>query len=408
MSYPFAFPTRRVLVAMLAFSGLAAHAATLRVPSQYPTIQGAIDASHSGDTVLVAPGKYPEGLRIYDKGILTLESEAGAESTILDGEGNSYVIELSAPRNSHKTEYRIAGFTIRHGIEQGIRGSRGRTHIENNIVTANRRFTLPACAAIRLQDSGGTIRNNRIESNGATGICLFNPHQVLVEGNRVEGNAAFGISVTGLNGQEASAKVVRNVVKGNGGQDFYVYGFVHLQVADNLFVRRSAHDRQTAYFVGGDSEGGAITGKFFNNTIVATASRVPVVSFDGDVAGLTVANNIVWSGSEAPALTCGTPKTLGGIPEMHHNDAFSASGLSVDGFCIEEFARGPGNLSVDPLFAAGQDGANWKLSTDSPLVDQGDNSVVGNLRRDIRGAPRIVDGGHGLVVDMGAYENLPK
>ena len=76
MSHAFAFPTRRVLVALLTFCAFAAHAATLRVPSQYPTIQGAIDASHSGDTVLVAPGIYSGDLRIHDKGILSLESEA--------------------------------------------------------------------------------------------------------------------------------------------------------------------------------------------------------------------------------------------------------------------------------------------------------------------------------------------
>jgi pectin methylesterase-like acyl-CoA thioesterase len=39
-------------------------AATLRVPQDHKTIQAAIDASSTGDTIMVAPGKYPERIRL--------------------------------------------------------------------------------------------------------------------------------------------------------------------------------------------------------------------------------------------------------------------------------------------------------------------------------------------------------
>ena len=51
---------------LLAALALPARAATLNVPSQYPTIQSGINAANTGDTVLVAPGTYT--LTIYAQG----------------------------------------------------------------------------------------------------------------------------------------------------------------------------------------------------------------------------------------------------------------------------------------------------------------------------------------------------
>ena len=61
-----------------------AHAATLKVPSQYPTIQDAIDASVNGDTVLVEPGTYVENIDFKGKAIL-VQSSGGPGGTVIDG-----------------------------------------------------------------------------------------------------------------------------------------------------------------------------------------------------------------------------------------------------------------------------------------------------------------------------------
>jgi hypothetical protein len=401
MSRSFVFPCLTALAALLALSGHAADAATLRVPSQYPTIQGAIDASRTGDTILVAPGTYVEGLTIRDKGILTLESEAGADSTILDGTGATNVIEVSASKNSHRTEYRISGFTIRNGAYGGIRGTGGRTLVENNIVIGNATVDGYAYGAVSLQDSSGSIRHNLIKGNRATGVSLLDPHQVLVEGNRIEDN------ITGIDVEQAyhwpdgSAKVIRNVVKNSRYRDFHTYGTLRLQAADNLIVRNVDANDISVLLVGGTAfDDGTLTGKFVNNTVVATVGNDRLVTFNGDMSGLEFANNIIYAANDATALTCWS---YDGRPVMHHNDVFSAHGWSLDGAC-GDFANDPGNMLVDPGFA--QDG--WMLNPDSPLIDAGSNHPIRHLRRDIRGVSRIVDGGHGPVVDMGAYEYLPK
>ena len=57
-------------------------AATIRVPQDHKTIQAAIDASNPGDTILVAPGKYQERIRL--KSGIVLRSE-GTDAKGADG-----------------------------------------------------------------------------------------------------------------------------------------------------------------------------------------------------------------------------------------------------------------------------------------------------------------------------------
>ena len=68
-------------------------AANLRVPQDHKAIQAAIDASQSGDTILVAPGQYQERLRLKPGIILRSAGDDAkgreglkrAETTIIDG-----------------------------------------------------------------------------------------------------------------------------------------------------------------------------------------------------------------------------------------------------------------------------------------------------------------------------------
>src|SRR5262245_22678601 len=62
---------------------LGSAAATLRVPQDFPTIQAAIDAAPSGETVEVAAGTYRENLVIAKS--LVLRSSSGAAVTVIDG-----------------------------------------------------------------------------------------------------------------------------------------------------------------------------------------------------------------------------------------------------------------------------------------------------------------------------------
>lgn len=108
----------------------AASAATLRVPSEYATIQLALDQTVAGDSVLVAPGTYDQwetrpgigsALAFLDNGV-TLLSEAGPESTTLrvDGavSGGAYVILDRSPSSEDSA---VEGFTIT-GTSTNLKG----------------------------------------------------------------------------------------------------------------------------------------------------------------------------------------------------------------------------------------------------------------------------------------------
>jgi len=135
--------------------------AVRKVPDEYPTIQGAIDAADDGDIIVVAAATYYEHVAV-DK-MVTLLGEEGA---IVDGGGTGTVISVA--RNNVK----ISGFTIQNG-KRGIflsppdsTGTLAGTDIRNNTLT------LHTQAAIELWYSNGTtISNNKI-SNNDHGIWL--------------------------------------------------------------------------------------------------------------------------------------------------------------------------------------------------------------------------------------------
>jgi hypothetical protein len=101
-----------VLVVALATQ---AHADSIRVPADQPTIQQGIDVASEGDTVLVAPGTYTGPLnRGLDFGgvNICLVSEAGPDATVIDCE---QVWRAAWLRSGEDASSLIQGFTICNG-----------------------------------------------------------------------------------------------------------------------------------------------------------------------------------------------------------------------------------------------------------------------------------------------------
>src|SRR3954469_25677884 len=83
-----------VVISFVILSGILSAQVTINVPADIPTIQGAINAAHNGDTVLVAPGTYFENLDFVGKAI-TVKSSDGPTLTIIDGGSQGPVIRFA-------------------------------------------------------------------------------------------------------------------------------------------------------------------------------------------------------------------------------------------------------------------------------------------------------------------------
>jgi hypothetical protein len=127
-----------VIAALLMFLSAArvSAASTVYVPDDYSTIQQAVNAAASGDTIIVRDGCYSENIKVT-KSDLTIRSENGADNTIISSaDGTSDVFELNRSRIT------ISGFTIKNagggsGISIGY--SSAENNLENNKFSNNER-----------------------------------------------------------------------------------------------------------------------------------------------------------------------------------------------------------------------------------------------------------------------------
>lgn len=99
--------------------------ATTSVPSDYPTIQAAIDASQDGDTIIVQPGTYMENINYNGKAITITSTNPKYPSvvaaTIIDGNSQGSVVTFSSGESQDSI---LMGFTIQHGTGTLIDGKR--------------------------------------------------------------------------------------------------------------------------------------------------------------------------------------------------------------------------------------------------------------------------------------------
>jgi Big-like domain-containing protein/parallel beta helix pectate lyase-like protein len=393
----------------------------IRVPSDQPSIQSAINVATKGDRVLVAPGTYFENINFGGKAI-TVISESGPEVTIIDGgEADPVVIFISGEgRNSV-----LNGFTLQNG--RGFLNNTGDGEgggitvqressptITNNLIRNNH-----ACrgGGIGIGSGSPLIQRNTITNNGNTGCSSVGGGGISITGvssaeildnvisNNVSSHNGGGINMSG----DGIPVVKRNIIKGNfvppptgQGGGIWIGGFLTPLIVQNIITDNQAPFGGGIYWL---SASGSI---ILNNTIADNnaTSHGSGIFADGFDAQTKLINNIIVAKPGQTGLHCGNLNNQD-QPIIRFNNIFSSGGMAYGGICANRTGT-DGNISADPLFTNPTQG-DYHLQQGSSSIDAGDNLTPNLPDTDIDGDPRILDGdGNGTAtVDMGVDEFLP-
>jgi len=358
-------------------------AATRRVPSEYSTIQAAINACANGDTVIVAPGTYNERINYSGKNIVVSSADpndpAIVAGTIINaGRTGSAVTFISGETQDAV----LTGFTVTGGY--------GTNYLQDGLFWGGGVFCLESSPTI----TKNVIRNNNGPASGASNAISYG------------GGIACYLS---------DAVITNNIIRDNtgaasGGVIIYVG---NARITDNLIYGNS-----------GVIGGGVILlgGQLFNNTIVGNDASLPsdLEPLEGRPGGNVYAASDPDSGMYQTIvmnnIICSAPSGAGIYLEDVADDAIAfndvwdnapgnymmrdpaTSELIYDG--IADRTGTYGNISADPLFVSpGND--DYHLLPDSPCISAGDPAFVAQPGQcDIDGDPRV----YAVLVDIGADE----
>ncbi len=301
---------------------LNALAVIFTVPTDYPTIQDAIDVAWPGDGIDVLPGTYYESIDFLGKDLSIFGSE-GPESTIIDAEGLGRVVTFESGENSDTV---LSGFTLCNGF--GWPG--GGILIANN--------SSPEISNCIIKDCYGY--------NNGGAICIENSSPIIID-NVIMDNYAFS-GPTGYGGgiysSQSSAVIRGNLITGNDAENgsAILLSSDFSLIANNLIVANPNTYFTPRGTIFCDNESQTV---FTNNTIADNA----VEAFYGIDTQVTISNCIMWG-----------------------NDSLEIQGsFNVSFSDIQGGYPGIGNISDSPCFVYGTL-SDYQLNPDSSLcIDAG-------------------------------------
>ncbi len=369
-----------------------ANATVIHVPGDSATIQGAVNGSENGDTILVAPGVYNENVECTCKAILLashylLDNDTlTIDSTIIDGGGGTALWWEGYDCFPEGGRLRVTGFTIRnsfYGVWKFLEWWFDEPKAQNRI--CHNRFIENYCGVFSLTYDTCIIDSNLFINNEVGVECYGNAAKygenllpptctTIVENNVFLCNNEFGASACGgalqifrdnifsrntwgiIGAYYSSLNAVRNVICNN---SIGVYYEVFVPEQDSLIIENNIiASNDTGIYIWGSNENTRIRYNDVNSLL------------DNFVGCPAAVGNTTW-------------------------------GTNFNGTPCDSFY----NIIRDPLFA---DTIDFELLCNSPCIDAGDSSVEvpnsGGCRIDMGRSefPYIIGDANGdYVIDIG-------
>ena len=377
--------SRLTFVALVALGVTAlageARATVLHVPADFPTIQAAIDAASTGDTVLVAHGVYAGGLVITGKTItlaslyLVTGDANDVLQTVITGGDPMLRIDVSA------VDTTVQGLSFQGGGQGLVNWAPSASILDN-------RFG-DTVDALSFETAGGLARGNVFDGAGDDGIDVDHPdHDLTIEGNLILNSGDDGIEIRlhGYTGPAVELVIRDNGIAASDEDGIQLIDYAGL-TSRTILVERNVIVGNAMVGLGCMANGNTL--EDFAGAPMAEEVRVLHNTFAGNPHAITggeamlVLNNII-AGSAQMGLEWAGGASLATSNDFWGNGADWASS-NVDAATT---------LWLDPLLTP-----SYALLPGSPCIDAGAASVLWN------GASVDAPPYAGLAPDLGARES---
>ncbi len=332
------------------------------------------------DTIFVRPGTYNESISVFS-GAAVFLSEKGADSTIIDGQGDGYIFFFSYGIDDRNV---VDGFTITRGnptgiVIQGFIGVPSSPQIRNCRIFQNGSVTSDVWGAgISLEASRAIISNNYFGQNytlarGGAIDCAGSQPRII--NNVFEDNRSLTNNGGAIHVFESSAPLPESAVV----------------IQNNIFIDNKANQHGGAIFLTDNARA-----NIFNNLFYRDSSGVPEgggAIYHEVFAQPLIYNNIFMENIGYASNCLASDDLVMFNNAFYQNIPFDLPTLNC--------AIGTGNLfGVDPQFEnlAARD---YRLAATSALIDTGRSLPYWAHYDDFAGSPRYA----GAAIDIGPYEN---
>jgi len=350
----------------------------LHVPQDCPTIQDAIDAAVSGDTILVAPGIYNENLILNKSGIVLMGTN---RNSIIDGSGNDDAMIYCENINGDETQIRGFKFEASGSSKIAIQcaGTVSSLRIEDNRIEHVSGYE----GAISIEDGAScTIVDNSIQStaNIATGIWAYNDTSVEILRN------SFFMSKIRLSGTK-TALIKDNYMSSSWGSSIDLTDNADANIINNeihcyeswdsaagIDIRNSTARICNNIFYGGYSHAGGNGGimatnsnlALYNNVFYKQSRAGNGTAIYASDTNLIAKNNIIYRNSGGPEAVYFTGT---GTQDFSYNNFWENTTVTD----MTGITPGPENITVDPMFTdLAYYPYDYHLQPSSLCIDAGD------------------------------------